>query len=63
MGAVGGKSCQLKKSGPSGVRVELLTTSGDIISHVLTSDTGDYSFPNVIPGQTFYFFNQETNMF
>ncbi|XP_078158461.1 carbohydrate-binding-like fold [Carex rostrata] len=50
VGAVGGKSCQLKKSGPSGVRVELLTTSGDLISHVLTSDTGDYSFPNVIPG-------------
>lgn len=59
VGAVGGESCQLKNRGPSGVKVELLTLSGDLISHVLTSDTGDYSFPNVIPGLTFYFFSQE----
>jgi hypothetical protein len=61
VGAVGGESCQLKNRGPSGVRVDLLTPSGDFISHVFTSDTGDYSFPNVIPGQPFYFFNQKTD--
>lgn len=53
LGPVGGDSCQFKNRGPSGVRVELLTPSDDLISHVSTSDAGDYSFPNVIPGQTF----------
>ncbi|KAG1338774.1 nodal modulator 1 [Cocos nucifera] len=50
-GAVGGESCSLKDGGPSGVAVELLSPSDDVIASVLTSATGDYSFTNVIPGK------------
>ncbi|KAL2934972.1 Nodal modulator 3 [Bienertia sinuspersici] len=51
LGAVGGQSCRLKKGGPSNVAVELLSLTDDLISSVLTSTTGDYSFKNVIPGK------------
>ncbi|XP_038980298.1 nodal modulator 1 [Phoenix dactylifera] len=50
-GAVGGESCSLKDGGPSGVAVELLSLSDDVIASVLTSATGDYSFTNIIPGK------------
>ncbi|KAJ3676057.1 hypothetical protein LUZ60_003469 [Juncus effusus] len=51
VGASGGESCASKNNGPAGVRVDLLSPSGDLISHSLTSKTGEYSFPNVIPGK------------
>lgn len=50
-GAVGGESCSLKDGGPSGLAVDLLSPSDDVIASVLTSATGDYSFTNVIPGK------------
>ncbi|KAJ3691869.1 hypothetical protein LUZ61_021033 [Rhynchospora tenuis] len=50
LGPVGGPTCQLSNHGPSGVRVDLLSPSGDLVSHVFTSHSGHYSFPNVIPG-------------
>ncbi|KAJ4775918.1 Nodal modulator 1 [Rhynchospora pubera] len=50
LGTVGAHTCQLNNHGPSGVRVDLLSPSGDLLSHVFTSHTGHYSFPNVIPG-------------
>ncbi|GAB2282181.1 hypothetical protein Dimus_016732 [Dionaea muscipula] len=50
IGAVGGESCQSKDGGPSNMAVELLSSAGDLISSVLTSSTGDYSFKNVTPG-------------
>ena len=55
-GAVGGERCSLKDGGPSGVAVELLSPSDDVIASVLTSATGDYSFTNVIPGLTCFLF-------
>lgn len=50
VGAVGGESCSLKDRGPSGVKVELLSPSDDVIASVLTSARGDYSFTNILPG-------------
>lgn len=49
-GAVGGGSCPNKNGGPSNVKVELLSSTGDLVSSVLTSSTGSYSFTNIIPG-------------
>lgn len=50
VGAIGGESCSLKNGGPSNVNIELLSPSGDLISSVLTSSEGSYSFNNIIPG-------------
>ncbi|KAK2968332.1 hypothetical protein RJ640_021721 [Escallonia rubra] len=50
VGAVGGESCSHKTGGPSNVNVELLSPTGDLVSSVLTSPTGSYSFTNIIPG-------------
>ncbi|KAI3526880.1 hypothetical protein L1887_06146 [Cichorium endivia] len=51
VGAVGGKSCSSTDGGPSNVNVELLDSSGNIVSSVLTSVSGSYSFTNIIPGR------------
>lgn len=51
VGAVGGESCPLKEGGPSNVKVELLTPTGDLVSSVLTSSEGSYLFTNIIPGK------------
>ncbi|KAA8549068.1 hypothetical protein F0562_000752 [Nyssa sinensis] len=51
VGAVGGESCPQKDGGPSNVKVELLSPKGDLISSVLTSSAGSYSFANIIPGK------------
>lgn len=51
VGAVGGESCLSKSGGPSNVNVELLDSSGSIVSSVLTSVAGSYSFTNIIPGR------------
>ena len=51
MGAAGGESCSVKNGGPSNVKVELLSPSGDLVSSVLTSSSGSYLFTNVIPGK------------
>ncbi|CAJ1874972.1 unnamed protein product [Sphenostylis stenocarpa] len=51
VGAVGGESCSVKSGGPSNVKVELLTLSGDLVSSVLTSSSGSYLFTNIIPGK------------
>ncbi|URD77743.1 nodal modulator [Musa troglodytarum] len=50
IGAVGGESCPIKDGGPSGVKVELLSMSDDLIASSLTSAIGGYSFTNIIPG-------------
>ncbi|XP_071689841.1 uncharacterized protein [Rutidosis leptorrhynchoides] len=50
-GAVGGASCSSTNGGPSNVNVELLDTNRDVVSSVLTSSTGSYSFTNVNPGR------------
>ncbi|XP_058187876.1 uncharacterized protein LOC131304587 isoform X3 [Rhododendron vialii] len=50
-GAVGGESCRNRNGGPSNVNIELLYSTGDLISSVLTSATGSYSFTNIIPGK------------
>ena len=49
VGPVGGKSCS-KRGGPSGVKVELLTDSDELVASALTSSSGEYSFTNIIPG-------------
>lgn len=54
MGAAGGDSCPVKNGGPSNVKVELLSPSGDLVSSVLTSSSGSYLFTNVIPGREVY---------
>lgn len=51
VGAVGGESCPLKEGGPSNIKVELLTPTGDLVSSVLTSSEGSYLFTNIIPGK------------
>ncbi|KAJ4850945.1 hypothetical protein Tsubulata_030371 [Turnera subulata] len=51
LGAVGGESCSAKNGGPSNVNAELLTTTDEIISTVVTSSTGSYLFTNIIPGK------------
>ncbi|KAG4913760.1 hypothetical protein AAZX31_19G204100 [Glycine max] len=51
VGAVGGESCSVKNGGPSNVKVELLSLSGDLVSSVLTSSSGSYLFTNIIPGK------------
>ncbi|KAK9281445.1 hypothetical protein L1049_004347 [Liquidambar formosana] len=51
VGAGGGESCSLKNGGPANVNVELLSPSGDLVSSVLTSPVGSYSFTNIIPGK------------
>jgi hypothetical protein len=48
-GAVGSKSC-LKAGGPSGVKLELLSDSDELVAFASTSSTGEYSFANIIPG-------------
>jgi hypothetical protein len=49
LGAVGGKSC-LKAGRPSGVNVELMSDSDELVASASTSSTGEYSFANIIPG-------------
>lgn len=51
VGAVGGDRCSNKNGGPSNVKVELLSPGGDVVSSVLTSRTGSYSFINLVPGK------------
>lgn len=51
VGSVGGESCSNKNGGPSNVNVELLSPTGDLVTSVLTSPTGSYSFTNIIPGK------------
>lgn len=51
VGAVGGESCSVKNGGPSNVKVDLLSPSGDLVSSVLTSPSGSYLFTNIIPGR------------
>ncbi|KAK3160680.1 hypothetical protein QOZ80_1BG0062920 [Eleusine coracana subsp. coracana] len=50
LGAVGGKRC-LKDGGPSGVKVELMSDSDELVASALTSSTGEYTFANIIPGR------------
>ncbi|XP_042053548.1 nodal modulator 1-like [Salvia splendens] len=50
-GAVSGDSCSHKGGGPSNVKVELISQSGDVVSSVTTTSTGSYSFNNIIPGK------------
>lgn len=50
LGAVGGGSCSLQNGGPSNIKVELLSDSGDVVSSVSTSSEGSYLFKNIIPG-------------
>lgn len=50
VGAVGGESCTMKNGGPSNVNVELLSSTGDLISSVSTSSEGSYIFKNIVPG-------------
>ncbi|KAI0511559.1 hypothetical protein KFK09_012189 [Dendrobium nobile] len=49
-GSVGGGSCPSKAGGPSNVKVELVSMPDDAIVSSFTSETGDYSFTNIIPG-------------
>ncbi|KAM0833417.1 hypothetical protein ACQ4PT_064262 [Festuca glaucescens] len=49
VGAVGARSCS-KDGGPSGVKVDLLSDSDELVASALTSSTGGYSFVNIIPG-------------
>ncbi|KAI8016648.1 Acetyl-CoA carboxylase 1 [Camellia lanceoleosa] len=51
VGFVGGERCSNKNEGPSNVNVELLSPTGDLVTSVLTSPTGSYSFTNIIPGK------------
>ncbi|XP_062006215.1 uncharacterized protein LOC133723403 [Rosa rugosa] len=51
LGAVGGESCALQNGGPSDIKVELLSDSGDVVSSVSTSSGGSYLFKNIIPGK------------
>ncbi|CAL5424332.1 unnamed protein product [Camellia sinensis] len=51
VGSVGGESCSNKNGGPSNVNVELLSPTGDLVTSVLVSPTGSYSFTNIIPGK------------
>ncbi|WJX79873.1 hypothetical protein P8452_62950 [Trifolium repens] len=51
VGAAGGESCSVKNGGPSNVKVELFSPSGDLVSSVLTSSSGSYLFTNVNPGK------------
>ncbi|PIA38035.1 hypothetical protein AQUCO_02900110v1 [Aquilegia coerulea] len=51
VGAVGGESCSSKDGGPSDVKVELLSTTDDIIYSALTASLGTYVFTNIIPGK------------
>ncbi|XP_020582694.1 LOW QUALITY PROTEIN: nodal modulator 1-like [Phalaenopsis equestris] len=50
LGAVGGNSCPNKSGGPSNVKIELLSIQDDVIATSFTSETGHYSFTNIIPG-------------
>ncbi|KAF9619798.1 hypothetical protein IFM89_009320 [Coptis chinensis] len=50
VGAVGGESCSVKDGGPPGVKVELLSTTNDIVSSAVTNSGGSYLFTNIIPG-------------
>nr|XP_043609224.1 nodal modulator 1 [Erigeron canadensis] len=51
VGAVGGASCSSAEGGPSKVNVELLDSSGSVVSSVLTSVAGSYLFTNINPGR------------
>ncbi|XP_059659411.1 uncharacterized protein LOC132306162 [Cornus florida] len=51
VGADGGESCSHKNGGPSNIKVELLSSMGDLVSTVLTSSGGSYTFANIIPGK------------
>lgn len=55
-GAVGGESCSNLNGGPANVKVELLSSSGDVVSSALTSFEGNYDFSNIIPGLKYFFF-------
>ncbi|KAK4778645.1 hypothetical protein SAY86_006173 [Trapa natans] len=50
VGAVGGESCSVKSGGPSNVNVQLLSSTGDLISSTSTTSEGSYLFKNVVPG-------------
>lgn len=50
-GAVGGESCSMKDGGPSDVKVDLLSLSDESIASSLTSESGLYSFTNILPGK------------
>lgn len=50
MGAIGGESCSLKNGGPSNVKVDLVSNTGDLVSSALTSSSGSYLFKNIFPG-------------
>lgn len=58
MGAAGGESCSVKNGGPSNVKVELVSPSGDLVSSVLTSPSGSYLFTNLIPGREVYVYRE-----
>ncbi|CAN4101896.1 unnamed protein product [Withania somnifera] len=51
VGNVGGESCSLKDGGPSNVNVELLSSTGDVVSSSVSTSRGTYSFTNTIPGK------------
>lgn len=51
VGNVGGQSCSLKDGGPSNVKVELMSPTGDVVSSALSTPRGTYSFINTIPGK------------
>ncbi|CAH9140431.1 unnamed protein product [Cuscuta epithymum] len=51
VGAVGGDSCTQKYGGPPDVKVELLSLKDDVVSSILTTSLGTYSFTNVVPGK------------
>ncbi|RAL42059.1 hypothetical protein DM860_011842 [Cuscuta australis] len=51
VGGVGGDSCTQKYGGPPNVKVELLSPGDGVISSVLTTSSGTYSFTNVVPGK------------
>ncbi|KAI8007539.1 hypothetical protein LOK49_LG07G00921 [Camellia lanceoleosa] len=51
VGSIGGESCSNKNGAPSNVNVELLSPTGDLVTSVLTSPAGSYSFTNIIPGK------------
>lgn len=65
-GIIGGDSCTMKGGGPSGVKVDLLSSFGDIVSSVLTSKGGIYSFTSIAPGLNllwfYHLFDQLSNV-
>lgn len=51
LGAVGAESCPEINGGPANVKVELISTSNDLINAVFTSQGGSYMFTNITPGK------------